>query len=588
MTTDLSHKAPDRAPVTEATAVTWTAWGDGLFDEAARRGRPIFLWIGLPGCALTAAMLVESLVCAETAALLNREFINVRVDGCRRPDLRLLYRPAIAQFGGADDAGPLVVFLTEVGEPFWGGGYLPRTRRQGYPSLRSVIERAAAMYAGSLAQTRVMARHARGHLEAMLSMPAPAASDETQWFASVAQPCEQWLSLALGNDHWTPSQLPYDALTVVLAGGSGAGALALSTLDRLVEGDRYDWVEGAWYPDLEDEKARFPGGGRSLIANCQLARLWLESYEVSGRESCRLIAEHTLAYVCRCFALTNGLLKARDARDVQSGAGWSEADLSELCDVELAQGLRGLLGFGHGRPAQLKKPVAQLAGGDLQLIKALRGHLVSAASSSGNTCTQEVAFTADNAFVVSTLCRAAAVLDEPSYLERARAVCKAIARELSHEASVYHGIEGTDLLSEQFVDNAMVYARALIDLFEATTEQSYLDEAVAVVESCVDRFWDQDDGALAYVVAPPAPLGFRPKQLASASYPCAHGVAVEVFGRLERLCQRRGQRRDFGQLAVRILRGLVPLLARDPVSLASVALGTRWHVGQESPKYGVD
>jgi uncharacterized protein YyaL (SSP411 family) len=83
----------------------------------------------------------ESFEDDETAGLMNRLFVNIKVDREERPDLDTIYQRALALMG-QQGGWPLTMFLTPGAEPFWGGTYFPLEPRFGRPGLHNV--RAAA------------------------------------------------------------------------------------------------------------------------------------------------------------------------------------------------------------------------------------------------------------------------------------------------------------------------------------------------------------------------------------------------------------------------------------------------------------
>ena len=129
--------------------VDWHEWGDEAFEEARRRDVPIFLSVGYSSCHWCHVMAHESFEDAETAAAMNADFVNIKVDREQRPDVDAVYMSAVqamTRHGG----WPMSVFLSADGTPFYGGTYWPADARPGMPSFRQVL----AAVAGSWANER--------------------------------------------------------------------------------------------------------------------------------------------------------------------------------------------------------------------------------------------------------------------------------------------------------------------------------------------------------------------------------------------------------------------------------------------------
>src|SRR5829696_2725343 len=118
--------------------VDWYPWGDEALSRARDQDRPILLSIGYSACHWCHVMEHESFEDAETAAVMNELFVNVKVDREERPDLDAVYMDAVVALTG-HGGWPMTVFLTPEGEPFWGGTYFPPEPRHGMPAFRDVL-----------------------------------------------------------------------------------------------------------------------------------------------------------------------------------------------------------------------------------------------------------------------------------------------------------------------------------------------------------------------------------------------------------------------------------------------------------------
>src|SRR3990172_8362467 len=118
--------------------VDWFPWGEEALEKAYREDRPIFLSIGYAACHWCHVMAHESFEDEETAAVMNRYFVNIKVDREERPDLDSIYMNAVVSMTG-HGGWPLSVFLTPEGRPFYGGTYFPPVRRYNMPSFREIL-----------------------------------------------------------------------------------------------------------------------------------------------------------------------------------------------------------------------------------------------------------------------------------------------------------------------------------------------------------------------------------------------------------------------------------------------------------------
>src|SRR4029450_1754031 len=122
--------------------VDWYPWGEDAFAKARRENKPIFLSVGYSTCHWCHVMAHESFESEEVAAVMNREFVNVKVDREERPDVDRVYMTFVqATTGGG--GWPMSVFLTPDLKPFVGGTYYPPEDRLGRPGFPTVLKRIA-------------------------------------------------------------------------------------------------------------------------------------------------------------------------------------------------------------------------------------------------------------------------------------------------------------------------------------------------------------------------------------------------------------------------------------------------------------
>jgi uncharacterized protein len=117
--------------------VEWYPWSEEAFERARREQKPIFLSIGYSTCHWCHVMAHESFENAEIAALMNKHFINVKIDREERPDVDRLYMAYVQGLTGSG-GWPMSVWLTPDLKPFFGGTYFsPENRhgRAGFPSI---------------------------------------------------------------------------------------------------------------------------------------------------------------------------------------------------------------------------------------------------------------------------------------------------------------------------------------------------------------------------------------------------------------------------------------------------------------------
>ena len=127
--------------------VHWQPWGEPAFAQARAENKPVLLSVGYAACHWCHVMAHESFENESVADLMNRLFVNIKVDREERPDLDGIYQNALAILG-EQGGWPLTMFLTPKGEPFWGGTYFPPEPRYGRPGFPQVLQALSEAYHG--------------------------------------------------------------------------------------------------------------------------------------------------------------------------------------------------------------------------------------------------------------------------------------------------------------------------------------------------------------------------------------------------------------------------------------------------------
>ena len=152
--------------------VDWYPWGEEALERARREDKPILLSVGYSACHWCHVMAHESFEDSEVAAVMNRLFVNVKVDREERPDIDQIYQTAHQMLAQRAGGWPLTMFLSPQGVPFFGGTYFPRTARYGMPAFPELCERIAAIWREKRAEIEAqnaevldaLARHAAREL----------------------------------------------------------------------------------------------------------------------------------------------------------------------------------------------------------------------------------------------------------------------------------------------------------------------------------------------------------------------------------------------------------------------------------------
>ena len=301
--------------------VDWYPWGDDAFGRARLEDKPIFLSIGYSTCHWCHVMEHESFENHEVAAVLNREFVAIKVDREERPDVDRVYM-AFVQATTGSGGWPMSVWLTPELQPFYGGTYFPPTSRWQRPGFVEVLQEVArawkterANVVESAANLTTRLRQAE-HASPGGDVPPVSALDRTR--AQFRASYDAGRGGFGGAPKFPrPSELLFLFREHARTGDADARDAALHTLRAMALGGMRDHIGGGFHRYSVDAEWRVPHFEKMLYDQAQLVLAYLEAAQITNDRFYAAVADDTLAYVAREMTdARGGFYSAEDADSV--------------------------------------------------------------------------------------------------------------------------------------------------------------------------------------------------------------------------------------------------------------------------------
>jgi uncharacterized protein YyaL (SSP411 family) len=305
--------------------VDWFPWGEEAFAKARRESKPIFLSIGYSTCHWCHVMAHESFESAEVAAIMNREFVNIKVDREERPDVDRVYMTFVQAMTGGG-GWPMSVWLTPELKPFVGGTYFPPEDRYGQPGFSKVLERIAAAWK----QDHEKISEQGTKIIAALAQAESGSGEATQLGAATLDAAYQQIArsydaheggFGVAPKFPRPVTLNFLARVYGRASGSVGGKHALEmnlfTLRKMAAGGMHDHLGGGFHRYSVDTYWHVPHFEKMLYDQAQLAVAYLEAFQITREPLFGEVARDILDYVRRDITATEGgFFSAEDADSV--------------------------------------------------------------------------------------------------------------------------------------------------------------------------------------------------------------------------------------------------------------------------------
>ena len=291
--------------------VDWWPWCEQALELARREERPILLSIGYSACHWCHVMAHESFEDEATAAVMNRLFVNIKVDREERPDLDHIYQLAHQMLAERAGGWPLTLFLAPDGTPFFGGTYFPPEPRYGLPGFRTLLERVAEAWHARRSAVEEQNRT----LRAALARHAEAGVGASRLSGGEATLVRDALLKRFDPEHggFGPApKFPHVAELDFLLRRSAshddreAREACLHTLSCMAEGGLFDQIGGGFFRYSTDAQWQIPHFEKMLYDNGPLLALYADACRVDPRPLFVDVLERTAGWMMREMQLPDG------------------------------------------------------------------------------------------------------------------------------------------------------------------------------------------------------------------------------------------------------------------------------------------
>jgi uncharacterized protein len=524
--------------------VDWYPWGEEAFGKARRENKPIFLSVGYSTCHWCHVMAHESFENEEVAAVMNREFVNIKVDREERPDVDRVYMTFVqATTGGG--GWPMSVWLTPDLKPFVGGTYFPPEDRFGQPAFKTVLERIATAWKEN--HDKIVEQG--GKIVSALRESQSPASAEGKIDSAILDSAYQQIDRnydpnegGFGNAPKFPRPVTLNFLTRFYArdpeseSGKHTLEVILFTLRKMAAGGMHDHIGGGFHRYSVDRYWHVPHFEKMLYDQAQLAIAYLDAFQITRDRQYAAVARDILDYVARDMtSKEGGFFSAEDADSPVDGIGdpghsktaegafyiWTkkeiDAALGDAAEIfDFHYGVQS-----HGNAPEGSDPQNEFRGKNIlierhtiaetakhfrkteeeigKLLAQSRAKLFSIRSKRPRPHLDDKIIAAWNGLMISAYARGAQVLDPATagrYLEIATRAAKFLQANLYDPSSeiLYRNYRGARSDIEGFADDYAFVTQGLLDLYEASFDVEWLKFAVQLQETQDRLFFDEKNG----------------------------------------------------------------------------------------------
>ncbi len=555
--------------------VDWYPWGPEALERARAEDRPLFVSIGYSACHWCHVMERESFEDERIAALMNKHFVNVKVDREERPDLDDVYMAAVQAMTGGG-GWPMSVFLTPDLQPFFGGTYFPPDERHGMPAFDRVLEAVADAYSNRRDEITTHARQLAEHVRAQLAVEPGSGDPERRQLESAVTRLTAAFDAIQGGFGGAPKFPAPMTLEFLMRSwqrnrDEQTRRMLTLTLDRMADGGIHDQLGGGFARYSTDAQWLVPHFEKMLYDNALMAYCYLEAFRAFRIERYAQVAGDICDFMLRELQTDDGGFASALDADSEGVEGrfyvWTYDEfMSALRDAVLNDGEARLLANYWGVTVSGNwegKSILHVSGPapPTPLLDRARQGLLAARQARVRPARDEKQLAAWNGMALRALATGALVLGGDRYATASRSITAFVRAHLLHDGdrlwrTARGGVAHTPGFSEDYAN----LADGLLCAHAALGETSDLLLARALIDRLMTDFWDDASGTLFDTSLEHDMTVARPRSLIDSATPAANSVAADV---LLRLALFTGEA-DYDRRARSILRAVAPALERQP------------------------
>ncbi len=559
--------------------VDWQLWGPAVFARAEAEQKPILLSIGYAACHWCHVMAHESFEDQATAALMNENFVCVKVDREERPDLDLVYQSALSAFEG-HGGWPLTMFLAADGVPFWGGTYFPPEAKWGKPSFSQVLRSIAEVYQRNPDKVKQSTAEMARALQSLGEPQAQGSNGETVTAGTLdlaANAVLNSMDPLHGGLKGAPKFPQLTALDLLWRGYLRTGVEAMRHavtlgLDRMSQGGLYDHLGGGYARYCVDDSWLVPHFEKMLYDNALFVDLLTTVWRSTKSSLYAARVRETIAWLLREMRTSQGAFAASFDADSEGEEGkfyiWTEAEIDAVLgrDAPAFKNAYDVTAGGNWEDHVILNRLHDPAHTDDAALARSRETLFAVRAKRIAPDRDDKALADWNGLAIAALVNAATSFAEPKWLAAAEEVFAAVVHVHDDDGVLHHSSFEGATGAPGFLDDYANMARAALLLHEATAKTQYLSRALVWTRTLATDFIGSD-GSFFYADADAdARLLVRPRHANDGPQPSGNGTLTGVLARLHFLTANAGARASAGQ----VVTAFGGLASRYPVAYATL------------------
>ena len=524
--------------------VEWFAWNKNSLQKAKKENKPILLSIGYSACHWCHVMARESFENKDIAKLMNKNFINIKVDREERPDLDNIYQNALQVFG-EQGGWPLTMFLTPNLEPFWGGTYFPPVEKFGRPAFSTVLKTMSDVFINEKDKIKKSVELIKkGINESCIDIPSNDINENLHKQVSIS------LIDLIDEDNGGIKGAPkfpnvpiFENIlrfckTDISKEKKVTKLKIYNTLEKICLGGIYDHVGGGFSRYSTDEKWMVPHFEKMLYDNAQLIELFIYGYQYFKEPTFKIRIFDTINWILREMKTNEGAFASAIDADSENIEGkyyvWNKKEIDK-CLGSSSENFCKVFNISQKGNWENKNILYLKKKRNINEIKKDRELLNTLLKERQKRIFPNIdnkILTDCNGLMINALAKAGWVFNVKKWITEAKKSYSFLYHNLIKNGELYHSWKNKKIKTFATIDDYANLMRCSITLYETTGAEKYLNNATEFSNKILNNFKDKIKGGYYINSKKTDDVFIKLKSIYSTSTPSGISIIIESFAKL--------------------------------------------------------
>ncbi len=495
--------------------VKWQIYSDQVFRLAKELDRPILIDIGAVWCHWCHVMDNESYSDPAVAELINENFVPVKVDRDQMPDVDSRYQAAIGALTGAG-GWPLTGFLTSEGKVFFGGTYFPKNDQNGRQGLLELLPQIAEVYARRKSDVFRSAEEIFHQLKEYDRRSIRPGKLGEGIIHQIVDDAKAKFDKDFGGFGMAPKFFESTVLHLLAEEALRQSDPVLEgivelTLDGIAHGGVYDQLGGGFHRYSVDRYWHVPHFEKMLSDNALMLKACLLGFHLLHKESYANVARETADWMIGTMKSPDGPFYSHQDADVTEDDDgtywtWTKKELENIFtkdEKEILESFFGIREVPNDTHEYPERNVLRIAVAEkeiardfdksedevIEVIRSAKKKLLASRNRRISPFIDGTIFADRNGLAISALVEASISLKSRRYIQAAESAADFILKNMVDEGGkVAHAFSGGAVQYQGLLDDNVYFGMALLDLFDVTRNDMYIDAAEKIGRVLLDEF----------------------------------------------------------------------------------------------------